>query len=307
MNLLGNNEEITKIQDIKLIKLFVKNIKDSTEELMAIFTSYANNFEQIKRLYDSRLDKSEASRQKIESILQKSIFILSSEKNKFFEGKYFELDNTQQKETNIDIDQLLQLRDRAQLAKKITGDENEKKIMKQNKQFILISSEINTLLIQLRKISISGYPSTIIVKIEINNNEPSYSCRSETSYEQILKSLKDDLNNLRKHQLDAYEKFPLVRFIYGSQFNLINRMEHQKIYPLLMYITRNKMTNQKTNFRFPSCENNIKSIIDNCKKYLEENLKENQLDLSLIYKDSLIYNEYKYKGLYIKYIDKSEK
>ena len=40
-----------------------------------------NNFLEIKNLFDSRLDKSEASRQKIQYILKESIFTLKSERN----------------------------------------------------------------------------------------------------------------------------------------------------------------------------------------------------------------------------------
>ena len=131
------------------------------------------------------------------------------------------------------------MRDRAQLAKKITGDKNEMDILEKNKQFIKIISEINNILIQLKKISISGYPNIIKVKINIKDYKSSYECGSEKTYENIIKSLKEGLINLRKSQIKAYENYPLIRFIYGNQFNLIKRMDNDKIKPLLMYITRN--------------------------------------------------------------------
>ena len=162
--------------------------------------------------------------------------------------------------------------------------------------FIQITSEINNILTQLKKISISGYPKIIKVKIEINKEISSYECDSEkTTYENIIKSIKEGLRNLRKFQIEAYEKFPLIRFIYGNQFNLIKRMDNDKIKPLLMYITRNKMLNQIKDFKFSSDENNIESIIESCREYLDETLKKNKLNLDIIYKDSLIFEEFKSK------------
>ena len=316
MNSLGKEEELKTINDNDLIKLFVDKTKESNEELVLRFTSYTNNFIEIKKLFESRLDKSAASRQMIESILKSSKFILKSSKSESFFGEYYEKSISKKEgeeaetetisKNGIKIDDLLELRDRAQLAKKLTGDENIKDIMKKSKQFIQFASEINTILIQLKKISISGYPNIIEVTIEFNDYIPSYLCDSDTTYENIIKSLKERLSDLRKQQLDAYEKYPLLRFIYGSQFNLISKMEHEKIYPLLMYITNNSINNQIKDFKFPQKNNNIENIIENCRLYLEEVLKRNNLDLSLIYKNNLIYQEFKYNGLYINYVDKSE-
>ena len=151
MNSLGTEEKLKTIQDSELIKLFVQKTIESEEILVERFTSYSNNFLEIKNLFDSRLDKSEASRQKIQYILKESIFTLKSERNESFEGKYFVHFSKEEgdivKEEKINIDQLLELRDRAQLAKKITGDKNEMDILEKNKQFIQIISEINNILI----------------------------------------------------------------------------------------------------------------------------------------------------------------
>ena len=185
MNSLGKEEELKTINYNDLIQLFVDKTKESNEKLVLRFTSYTNNFIEIKKLFESRLDKSAASRQMIESILKSSKFILKSSKSESFFGEYYEKsiskkEGEEEKETEtiskngIKIDDLLELRDRAQLAKKLTGDENIKDIMKKSKQFIQFASEINTILIQLKKISISGYPNIIEVIIELSKGTYNY-------------------------------------------------------------------------------------------------------------------------------------
>ena len=84
-------------------------------------------------------------------------------------------------------------------------------------------------------------------------------------------------------------------------------MDNKKIYPLLINITRNKLIKQIKDSKLYK-GNKIENIMQNYKQYLEENLINNNLDLNIIYKDSLIFEEFKskYKGLYINYVDKSE-
>ena len=123
MNSLGNEEELKTINDNDLIHLFVDKAKESNEELVLRFTSYTNNFIEIKKLFESRLDKSAASRQMIESILKSSKFILKSSKSESFFGEYYEKsiskkEGEEEKETEtiskngIKIDDLLELRDK---------------------------------------------------------------------------------------------------------------------------------------------------------------------------------------------------
>ena len=84
-------------------------------------------------------------------------------------------------------------------------------------------------------------------------------------------------------------------------------MDNKKIYPLLINITRNKLIKLIKDSKLYN-GNKIENIMQNYRQYLEENLINNNLDLNIIYKDSLIFEEFKskYKGLYINYVDKSE-
>ena len=297
MNSIGTEQSLRDMTDIDLIKKFVETTQKSTEELGVRFTSYSNNFIEIKKLFDSRLDKTEATRQKIDFILQNSEFILKSEKNGFFKGSYFEKFDKQLKEIDFkNIDELLELRDRAQLLKKTN--------------FIKIISEIYNFFMQLIKLINSGYPDTdiITIKISLNQYKLSYKYNSEESektYQDISADLKNKLKSLRETQKNAYEQKEYIRFIYGRQFNLINSMNKDKIKPLLMFFTRNLMTETIESYHFND-NKNIEGIIDGCQHYLEEILKKNKLSLNQIYKDSLISTRDKYKGLYINYIIKSE-
>ena len=307
---------IKTIDDKNLIKNFVENAKKSEGGLEANFKSYSDSFSEIKNLLETRLDKSEASRQKIKCILDDSEFKLKSIKDDYFDGHYTE--NSKKKKID-NIDELLELRDRALLTKKltITKDTDEdiikenNQIMENNKIFIDTVYEINNILSLLKIISISGYPNDIIIKLKINKNKPSYSYNEEiayNTYKSINELLKRELNNITESQKKAYKENEFSRFIYGRQFNLIKSLNKEKIHPLLMYISRNLM-NKQIDYEFNNFNksNTVENIINGCQSYLEKIFKANKLDFNKIYGESIIYKDYNnYRGFYTNFIDKSE-
>ena len=315
MESLKAEKNFSNITDTELIKLFIKKIQESSEDLGIRFKSYTTNFQEIKKLFDSIKDRSEAARQKILYISKISNFTLKNTNTDFFYGIYneeIEKDKKIEKKINI-IEELLELKDLAQLTKKIIGKEKDAKtLLENNKKFITIISGIYDIFILLRKINVSGYTKDIKIKIEINNYkytidwESEYNCHD---FQKVINSLSDIIKTLKTLQIRAYEEKPLTRFIYGRQFNLIKSLENnndiKNIDPFLMFFTRNRMTNKPKNFNF-SGKNDIQSVIDDCENYLNEVLKLNNLSLEEIYKDSLIHKEYKNKGVYINYIDRSE-
>ena len=81
------------------------------------------------------LDKTESSK-KIGYLCKKSYFIIRNNSKNFFEGYYFkeiinkENNENQEKKTKIKIDTPIEQRDRAQLTKKLKGDEEKKNFRK---------------------------------------------------------------------------------------------------------------------------------------------------------------------------------
>ena len=99
---LKSEQNFSEMEDTKLIKLFVDNIEKSKESLEAMFKTYTSNFSQIRTLFDSKLEISEASNQKIKYICQKSYFILKSTKDNCFKCTYLkEMNIKEVKETDI--------------------------------------------------------------------------------------------------------------------------------------------------------------------------------------------------------------
>jgi hypothetical protein len=202
MNKLGKNEKETfkRKKDIDIFNLFKEEVKkDNKIELY--FTNYVNNYIELKSLFDSGLDKSEAQKKTIELLCKQSSFTLRNTKKKFFEGNYFG-ENKKQKKT-IDLSTLLELRDRAQLTKNVTGDQKEK--LENYRKFIDIVSEINNIYALLDELFISGYPELIEININIRNFECEYSgCKKKTSnHKDILSELSKMLTELKKAQFDA--------------------------------------------------------------------------------------------------------
>ena len=339
---LKSEQNFSEMEDTKLIKLFVDNIEKSKESLEAMFKTYTSNFSQIRTLFDSKLEISEASNQKIKYICQKSYFILKSTKDNCFKCTYLKemnikevketdilihskninkiglfeecskLENNPNKENSIlkgiekkkislifnstdqkiknynvscfntdifeklikdkiyykypeferkanyflakgklinekfslaenqiedgavilvhaesiiQLDSLLELRDRAQLTKKISGDFKEE-ITKETKiKFIRIISEINKIISKLKKIRLRGYPKIIEIQINLGidfqreNLEKVYSEKEKIEKgiienekiekkekEEKLKKLKEEIKQkLEKEKLEFLE------------------------------------------------------------------------------------------------------
>ena len=166
----------------------------------------------------------------------------------------------------------------------------------------------------------SGYPKDINITIKINNFESKFiGCGITTSdFQKIFSELKTILNELRKQQTFAYRNRPLIRFIYGRQFNLIydfltekdnKKIEEKKLKlsPFLKFLTNN-LIKKEINYSFKEEKGNIyEDIIENCDKFLKEILNKNSLKIETIYNDTLIIEEnkteknkkLKYKGVYL--------
>ena len=322
---LGKKNEIQKKADRDLISDF-KRIANDDNAISIYIDKYINNYGQIKDLVNRGLDGSEISKKKILFIYESSEFTITNKKGEFFTCKYFEK-NIKEKNAlitrTLDMDKLLELRDRAQLSKVVTGDEKEKEIIQKNHIFIKNISQIMNLYKIVQDIYYKGYPKDIIIEIRIIAGEPKfqYDNKNINNYKEILPLLKSILDKLKETQINAYKEKPLIRYIYGPQFNLLynaindatnkNKFINKEIYQFLQYFTNNLITkNTIDNFEYKKDENSFNEFIINCENYLNKILTINNLTLEKIYKESLItkkVNNEEYQGLYIYLVSKLEK
>ena len=297
MNKIGTLQTFKEMNDSDIICSFVKEI-GKFQNIEIYFTQYVNNYQELKNLFSYGFDIIEASKQKIPLICHKSTFILKNVKNEFFNGKYYDYS----KEIKIDLDSLLELRDKVQLTKKIKSEDEKKN----NKIFIEKVSEICNIYDLLNKIYMIGFPEEINIQINIKDFKSHFSGFGK-NYSDIISNLKKNLIKSQKAQLKAYIEKPLIRFIYGRQFSLIynyliKAIEIKKISPLLKFLTNNLINEENVDFKYQSTDNLYEDLINNIENYLDKILLKNGLTMKDIYKDSLIkYKEKKddYRGVFL--------
>ena len=153
MNSLGNDDELKQMKDYELIEK-AKSSNIMSQNLEINFKNFINHFDDIKEIIKEKFDKSEASRQKINYISQKSNFCLSTYEKDIFIGNYI---NKDKKAINITLNELQELRDRAILTINPLGETNE------NIKFIDMVSGILKVYNLLSEIYNSGYTMAITV------------------------------------------------------------------------------------------------------------------------------------------------
>jgi len=307
MNNLGDEKTIKNRKDLDAISLFIDLIKEQ-DGIELYFIKYFNNYSEIKNALEN-MDKSEASRQIIGFLCQNSKFTLTNINNNFFHGNYYD---SKKESKDIDLEELFKLRDRAQLTKNVEG---ESKQQEKNKKFIDKVSEIYSIDNLLHKIYLSGYPEDITIKIKIYNLETEFEgfTLENPNYQDIILKLNSILDEVKQNKIKAYKESPLIRFIYGRQFNLIynclnkkeNEIEKDKILPFLRYFSNNLISQKLKDFEYTKTGNIYKDLIDNSENYLRKTLLKYDLTLEDIYKDTLINQKTKYNGLYLYYCNQS--
>ena len=321
MKEIGNEETIKQLNDKDLIVDFRKVVNEHNKDniIELLFNKYINNYGELKELMSRGYDNSEMSRRKIDFILEYSEFTLTNKKNEFFICKYNEKkQNGEIIEKRVNLDKLLEFRDRAQLSKTVSGDEKEKSIIKKNQDFIEIMSKITNVYQIFLEIYKKGYPKEITAEIKVIKGKIEFSFENkkyDDDYLKLIFNLNELLDKLKETLINAYKHRSLIRYIHGNQFNLLyntikNGTNIREINPLLQYFTNNLITKNIKNFNFQESGNIFEDLIDNCEKYLNQTLSQNNLTLEKIYKDSLIQktsNYVEYKGLYIRCCDMLEK
>ena len=293
-------QNMTDTAIIQEMETIFKNQKD----IYAYFERYVNNFGQIKMLQSS-VNIEESLKYKIKSLFNGCKFFLSNDnpKNKkeiLFVCKYDAIINREKKEIILGKEDINTLKDKALLSKTITAD---------IQYFIDSILEINNISNIMKEIYNKGYPQIIKVEIyykvdiinadekneiKINNKETKYYLNGsdKKSFDQIIRGLQNILKDIKERQLEAYKNKPLIRYLYGRQFNLlsevINEEKNKSIDSLLKYITNDSYQNKVEKFKLRKEENLIQNNIDDWNDYLNSVLKQNNLTLEKIYKPTLI-------------------
>ena len=301
---LGNFEDLANKDDKDIIYKIKENVPKN-KDIFVYFEKYVNNYGQINMLKSS-LDKSEVLKYKVQALFNGSHFILSNTKKDEDSFKCIYMENINVKEMPHQVilnkEAVSALRERALLAKKITPD---------YEYFIKSITEILNISSILKEICMKGYPKTIIIEVKIKvdiinkegkekENQMKINGQKEYYIDNILKKdyleiseiLKNILALLKEKQINGYENKPLVRFIYGSQFNLLynhfKKIKNNNISHFLKYVTDDNYKNEVKNFNCNEKGEIIENNINDCEKFLNQVLSKNNLNLEKIYQKTLI-------------------
>ena len=316
MNKILGDKNVKKT-DIELISALIKEVPKE-KNISVFFTQYTNNSGQIQELFSQKLDKSQATLKKIKNILNYSNFSLSIKNN---EESYFQFtgsfDNEEKINQVIEYEEIIELRGRAMLTKKLGKDNSkeEQETFKLNKKFAERVNEIEKINGILKKIAEKGYCENTIIYIEIKNSEPKFASEALkfNDYEECNKHLNKILTEITDTQINYYknEKTQLLRYIYGRQFNLLNgvlsNISQKSLTPFLKYLTNDNVDKNlnlemiKFNYDYDLGKGN-KYIcsLENINNFLIKFLSDNHITLEKIYKQNIIKDKYKnqFKGLY---------
>ena len=235
----------------------------------------------------------------------------------FFYGEYKSNEKEPNRFKNISFFELLELREITILNQnsntEIETKQNEEETLEYQKKFSQNMKDIINLFNLLEQIAKKGYHEKLSIEIKIKNNSSSYRIKGKEE-EYKSSSLRDLLNkilkNIKDTLINAYKsnKTHLIRLIYGRQFAFIYNCLINKNYseadPLLNYLTNNLYKNKIKEFNYKENtyngvdKNDFQNVIINCNNFFKEVLKMNNISVKDIYKQNIIDQKYKYRGLY---------
>jgi len=299
---LGPVKEKTDIEIINILKEKVLNQAD----IILFFQKFIANFAQIKTLKSSRY-KSENLKYQIDAIFKDAIFEVNNENDRFISFlciyNIIEKDIIQMK--RLYEDDIKSLRDRTQLTKDMPND---------YKYLIEVINETFEIHSIMRDICKKGYPKKFRVQIKLTKEKIEGNDVFKTIYmldlikrekpEEIKEILNNILKKLKKEQKEAYETNTFIRIIYGRKFNLFYDYFHKlndsdiPINSFLKYLTNDLYEHPIKNFVPEKSDDEIKSNINDCEKYISELFRINDLSFEKIYSQTIIKKKDKYQGFF---------
>ena len=311
-------EKKNTLNDKEFIQFFHGLVKvEKYKSIEAYFQNSSDNFTAIKDLYSQNVDRSQFTKQKIKEIYTSSKFEIKNIQKKV--DCYAEYGHDHDKK--ITFDEILDLRDRSML-QKAESTENENDLQLIIKNYNNNINQIEILKDDIEDLISKGYPVDFLFKIfmckedvyiEIGKPKEIRTILAEKngvkndkySIRDISLIIRAELDNLIKSQFKGYIDKEVIRFIYGRQFNhLIKyiRLRIGNIDNFLKYFTNNKITKIPSFIYVRDDNYNIfEDMLNNCEKFLNYVLTENQLKIEDIYKSNII-NRDGYKGLHLYYM-----
>ena len=323
MNRFLGDKKVKKT-DKELINSFINEVLKE-KNISVYFVQYANNSGQIQELFSQKLDKSQATLKKIKNILKNSSFTLSIENTDEsyfkFKGNYINEEkkegNIKQTDMTINYDELIELRGRAMLTKKLGKDNSkeEKATFEINKKFAEKVNEIEKINGILKKIAEKGYSENIRIFVDIKNSNTKYCTENKkfNDYEECSQYFNKILTEITDIQIKYYKnkETQLIRYIYGRQFNLLcgclRNLTNNSLAPFLRYLTNDiiepSVNLEKIDFLYNNDlgkGNNYICTLENINNFLKKFLDDNQINLEKIYQQNIIKDKYKdqFIGLY---------
>ena len=315
MNKVLGDKKVKKT-DIDLISSFINEVPKE-KNIVVFFTQYANNSGQIQELFSQKLDGSQAALKKIKNILNNSSFTLSIENNNESYFKFVgNFTNEEKQNQPIEYDELIELRGRAMLTKKLGkgNSKEEQQIFELNKKFAERVNEIEKIDGILKKIAEKGYSENINIFIDIHNLEPNFSSdfNKFKEYEDCNKHFNKILSDITETQNNYYKKeeTQLIRYVYGRQFNLLNghlqNISSKSISPFLKYFTNDIIEESESqneiDFKYDydlGKGNKYICSLDNINNFLKQYLNICGITIENIYQQNMIKEKYQqFMGLY---------
>ena len=259
------------------------------------------------------------------NIMKNSTFILSINNTQDpylkFKGEFFSEENEEVKK-ELKYDNIIELRERAMLTRKLGNDnEEEKKIFTLYRLFSERVSELEKINQLLKNLGEKGHSEDIKIVINIRDNNPSFSIENKKveNYEECSKYLADLYSRINEIQTKYYKNEELIRYIYGRQFNLLNsclrKERNNALAPFLKFLTNDKINSNerlrdlKFDYNYDLDPDKYICLFENIKKFLTDFLTSNNLKLENIYEQNIIQEKYRsnFKGLYIYLLESHEK
>ena len=281
------------------------------------------NLAEVEVLIEN-LDKYLIILKQIKNIMKSSIFNLSILNNKElylqFIGSFIIDDEKEILRRDINFETLIGLREKVLLTK---NPINKKEINELNKIFKERVNEIESIFDLLKKISENGYSEDIEISVEIKGGNPTF-YSDEINFKDF-DECKEYLSNILSKTIELQKNYyknkntPLIRYIYGRQFNLLNgflkNLSNESLSAFLRFLTNDKiksdvdLENIKYNYDYDLIkEDKYACLLENINKFLNGFLIQNDLTLEFIYKQNILNNKFKndFKGLYT-YLLKDDK
>ena len=116
--------------------------------------------------------------------------------------------------------------------------------------------------------------------------------KKKNNFKEIINEEKNKLIELKEKQLDGYRSKPLIRYLYGRQFNMlynnIDKDDNEQIIQILRFITNDSCDKKVEKFKKGKNGDLIENNIEDCENYLKEVLNKNKLTMEKIYRPTLI-------------------